>query len=209
MIGGLLAAPFTLGLSLGLSIAGGGIGVAGTMTTTGARIFDYIQSSDNKEAVSLLLNTVQSLCEKAQNQCKKVETCCSEIGDILATNNFSLRDTTIKQKLNLGWNVVGFCRLAIREQAGKAGKELLKAASGTFRLGKTASPVAIKALATTMKAVGGIFIGLGILADVYCLGKSISELLADARCPVSEDIADQLTNLRNLQYDITQFLISL
>ena len=207
MIGGFIGAFFTFGASLGLTVVGAGIGTAGGMTTAGARIFDYMQSSDNNQAVRSLLNTVDSLCKKAQNQCKNVETCCGEIGDILAANNLSLHNATTMEKLTLGWNVVSFCRL--HKKAGSVGKDLLKAASGTFRLGKTTSPVAIKALTITMKAVGGIFIVLGIIGDVYCLGKSISELIEDARCPISEAISDQLTNLRNLQYGITQFLNSL
>ena len=85
----------------------------------------------------------------------------------------------------------------------------LKATSGTFRLGETAASTTIRALTVTMKTVGGIFVGLGILADVYCLGKSIKELVTDAKCPVSEAISDQIRTLRTLQNDITKALDSL
>ena len=65
MIGGLIAAPFTFGASLGLTITGAIIvGAAGRMTTSGYIIFDYWQSSGNNSAVRDLINTGITACAK-------------------------------------------------------------------------------------------------------------------------------------------------
>ena len=200
MIGGLIAAPFTFGASLGLTIVGATIGTAGGVTTAGAKIFDHVQSSDNNDAVKKLLDTVESLCLKAQDQYKKLERCCCEIGHILASNNASLHATTNEEKFKLGWNVVSI--LSAPPQLGVT----IIAVSGALHFGETAAATAVRALAI---AVGGIFVGLGILADVYCLGKSIKELATDAKCPVSEAISDQIASLRDMKANITQFLKSL
>ena len=39
LIGGLIAAPFTFGASLGLTVVGAITGAAGAVTTTGAKVF--------------------------------------------------------------------------------------------------------------------------------------------------------------------------
>ena len=205
MIGGLIAAPFTFGASLGLTVVGAGIGAAGGMTTAGAKLYDYKQSSDNNKAVRSLLSSVESLCNKAQNQHRNVERCCSEIGDILASSNSSLHVTTDWEKIMLGWNVISF----LRAPPSFTATITISAVSGAFRAGETVASTAIRALSITMKAVGGVFVALGILADVYCLGKSIKELVTDQKCAVSEAISEQIENLSNLQDKITQFLDSL
>lgn len=50
-IGGLIAAPFTAGLSLGLTVAGAASGVAGGITSVGANITDYYISKNSLEAL--------------------------------------------------------------------------------------------------------------------------------------------------------------
>ena len=205
MIGGIIAAPFTFGASLGLTITGAIVGAAGGMTTAGAKVFDHFQSEGNNTEVMSLVNTVESLCKKAQDQYRNIERCCTEIGDILARNNVSLHAVTNWEKFITGWNVVSF----VRAPPSVTVTITLGITSGTFRLGETAASTAIRALTITMKTVGGIFVGLGILADVYSLGKSIKELVTDAKCPVSEAISDQIRMLRTLQNDITKALDSL
>lgn len=46
------------------------IGGAGGMTTAGAKIFDYLQSSENNTAVRSFLDTVESLCNEVQKHRK-------------------------------------------------------------------------------------------------------------------------------------------
>ena len=203
-IGGLIAAPFTFGASLGLTIVGTGIGAAGGMTTAGAKYYDYQQSSNNNNAVRSLLDTVESLCKKAQNQYTNVERCCSEISDILTSNNSSLHAKTTQEKFMMGYNVVSFL-FTPHYAAATVTKNIVQGISR----GTEAAATGFRALSIGMKAVSGVFAALGIIADVYCLGKSIKELVTDQKCQVSESISKQIVNLRNLQDKITQFLDSL
>lgn len=119
--------------------------------------------------------------------------------------NVSLHATTDMEKLLVGWNFVSFAR----QPPGVTITIALSAYSGTFRLGETAASTTIRALTITMRTVGGIVVGIGMLADFYCLGKSIWELATDAKCPVSEAISNQISTLRTLQDDITKALDSL
>ena len=205
MIGGIIAAPFTFGASLGLTVTGAIIGAAGGMTTAGAKTYDYKQSSENNTEVRSLIGTVESLCNKAQDHYRNIEICCSEIGVILARNNDSLHATTNQEKLIAGWNFLSF----VRAPPAATITIVLSASNGAFRLGETAASTAFRAVAITMKTVGGIFVGIGILVDVYSLGKSIKELVTDAKCPISEAISNQISTLRTLQNDITKALDSL
>ena len=205
MIGGIIAAPFTFGASLGLTVVGATIGVAGGVTAAGAKIFDYKQSANNNDAVKRFLNTVESLCREAQDQYNELKKCCHEIGHILASNNASLHATTNEEKFKLGWNVLSILRAP--PQLGAT--ITLSAVSGAVALGETAAATAFRALFVTMKAVGGVFVVLGIIFDVYFLGKAIKELATDAKCPVSEAISGQIASLRNMKANITQFLESL
>ena len=205
MIAGLIAAPFTFGVSLGLTATGAVVGAAGGMTSAGAKVVDHMQSSSNNETVRKLLKTVESLCKRAQEQHSKIEQCCSEIGSILAENNVSLHATTTQEKIKVGWNVVSF----LRAPPGATAAIVFSAVGGTARFGEITATTAIRALAVTMKTVGVIFVGLGIIVDVYCLGKSIKELVMDEKCSVSKAISDQIYQLKELESNITETLNAL
>ena len=110
-------------------------------------------------------------------------------------------------KVILGYNVVSFLRAPPSATATIVISAA--AAGGAIRFGETAATTTIRALTITMKAVGGVFVGIGILADVYSLGKSIKELVNDEKCPVSESISEQLESLKKLQNDIASCLASM
>ena len=200
MIGGAVAAPFTLGASLGLTVIGAGIRTAGGMTRVGAKAFDSKQISSTIGAVRELLDTVKFLSIKAQDQYEKLKRCCYEIGCIVASNNAALHDSTNEEKFKLGWSMVSLLR--VPPQVGISIK--LGAARGILNIEEHAAEAtyATETLAMTMEAV----VGLRKFYMSGGIGKSIKELLTDAKCPVSEAISHQIANLRDIQDSITQFL---
>ncbi|XP_062585211.1 uncharacterized protein LOC134246881 [Saccostrea cucullata] len=62
-IGGLIAAPFTAGVSLGLIVAGGVIGTLGSFTVMGSKVTEFILS---KDAISMLERYQMNLRERSR-----------------------------------------------------------------------------------------------------------------------------------------------
>lgn len=64
---GLALTPFTLGLSLGIAVAGGVFGVAGSLTSGGANIANFIISKSELKKVKEILENDRRLLENIQS----------------------------------------------------------------------------------------------------------------------------------------------
>ncbi|XP_062574698.1 uncharacterized protein LOC134236538 [Saccostrea cucullata] len=84
-VGGLIAAPFTAGVSLGLTIAGGVVGGVGGFTSAGSKISEFIL---NKETVSQMERYQMNLRERSRNLEKSIKAVEKEFKELLTAKDY-------------------------------------------------------------------------------------------------------------------------
>ena len=79
LVGGLIAAPFTLGVSLILSVVGGGVCAVGGVTAAGAGVTEFFISRNKVAEVKKVFEAdyeqakeIQDMCEKIWGKCESV-----------------------------------------------------------------------------------------------------------------------------------------
>ena len=199
IIGGIIAAPFTFGASVGLTITGGIVVAGGAIATTGSKIFDHFQSFAKNNEVRCLVNTIKSLCNEAQDQYMNIQSCCIEIGHILFSINYLLFKESYKDKFTAGWKFVSFPEAS----TGADTKIGLMAACEAFHSTKGAA-YETNILTKTMEALKSDIIASIFLSEK--LPESIRRLVVDEKLPLSKVISHQICILKALEAKIIECL---
>ena len=215
IVGGILGAPFTYGASLGLTVTGAVLTGAGGITTAGANVFDYVQANQGNTKVKELIEEVELLCKDAQSEYEELQQLCEKLGNSMLKVCPALHAKTCKEKIQLGWNILGFFRypssaLSAVVSSGVRNKVALAfihavgfSMSGGEATGATAPLIAIN---VTMKAIGTVAAVAGIILNVVTVGYAAHKLINDKKCPTSEGIIKQIEELKALQSRIKKEL---
>ena len=81
MIGGLIAAPFTLGTSLIVTAVGGGVSAVGTATSTGADVTEFCLSKRKMSEIQKVIKLDNELSKEIQELWKKIQIKCGEVAE--------------------------------------------------------------------------------------------------------------------------------
>lgn len=216
IIGGIIGAPFTFGASLGFTVTGAVLAGAGSATTAGAKVFDYVQANKGNAKVKKLIEEVELLCEEAQSEYEELQRLCEKLGDSAIKVCPALHAETRKEKIALGWNIFGLFRYpssavtttAVNTGVGSKVTLAFIHALGVSMSGgeATAGMASFTALTVTMKTIGTVMIVGGIILDAVSVGYAAHQLINDKKCPTSEGIAKQIEELKALQSKIKKML---
>jgi len=213
ILGGLIGAPYTFGASLGLTFTGAVLTGAGGVTTAGAKVFNYFQSSKGNNEVKKIIEEVRVLCKEAQFEYEEFQRCCEQLGNESLKVCPALHAKTKTEKIFLGFNIFGLfhspsstaIHTAYGSKAALAFVHTLGAA--LFGNESTTTMATFTNLAVAMKTVCGTVLVLGgLIINSIAVGYAAHQLVSDEKCPTSEGIAEQIQELKLLQDRIKKIL---
>ena len=215
IVGGILGAPFTYGASLGLTITGAVLTGAGGVTTAGAKVYDHVQANQGNTKVKELIEEVELLCKEAQSEYEEFQQLCEKLGNSMLKVCPALHVKTYKEKIQLGWNILGFFRYpssALSTVVGsgisnKVTLAFIHAVGFSMTGGEATGAMApLIAFNVTMKAVGTVAAVAGIILNAVTVGYAAHQLINDKKCLTSEGITKQIEELKALQSRIKKDL---
>ncbi|GCC18701.1 hypothetical protein chiPu_0020866 [Chiloscyllium punctatum] len=158
-IGGLIASPFTFGVSLALTGVGLGVGVAGGVTNIGASITDHVTQKKKTDK----MKTIIELFEK-DNKIMSESLCqIQQSIEVL----IRMREETISTSSAIG-----------------ATQAFSKSLNPVLIVTSNVTRNALKAA----KALSGVLSGLLLVWDVYCLAKDAKDLHEGSKTELAREI---------------------
>ena len=136
IVGGIAAAPFTLGATIGLTVAGTALGIGGGITTTGAKGVDFIGGELDYRKTNKMVDEFLEHYLRAKQAYEKISQICEELatkvpaletGDtrsarrlgaalnaVVSAAGFAIDSTRMpKTALSAGLNTLKICKAAI------------------------------------------------------------------------------------------------
>ena len=109
IFGGIVAAPFTLGASIGLTAAGAGVAAAGSITTTVAKTGDFAFGAYDLRKTNKMVEEFWGHYEAAKEAYEKVNQICQELtGAVPALQGENVKGKNVNVALNAVVSAVGF-----------------------------------------------------------------------------------------------------
>ncbi|KAL0481507.1 hypothetical protein AKO1_011260 [Acrasis kona] len=186
IVGGFIGSFFTFGVSLGLSIAGGAVSVAGTMTAVGASLTEWSIMEVSLKRTQKKINADRRLCNKINNcitrlldseqahinldECLNKKLTCLESEPTLQT---------LLKTMNNKFDVEQYKKMHSSAYANGPQLLITKASSAGVQIAKIGSGALIRTASQIGRVmhVGGLVLSVATVPlDVYCLVKDSREL---------------------------------
>ncbi|OWF35576.1 uncharacterized protein LOC110442780 [Mizuhopecten yessoensis] len=165
-LAGVIAAPFTAGLSLGLTIAGAAVGGVGGVTMAGSKITEVVLGSKATDVLKVkqsLLKTKSDDLKKVITEFQKsVQTMEVDVKELLREDNLQVLDTAIFSTIST----------------------LVRALHHLYVIPMTVLRVSFQSVAV----ISAILIPLAVLVDVGSIAHAGWNLSKKSRTNVSEDL---------------------
>lgn len=221
LLGGIIAAPFTFGASIGLSIAGGVIAAGSSVASVSATITDYNYGIYSQEKTDGMVNDFINHYEKAQVAYYNLLRLCNNLKSLTSPENTEKEKEFAGKTLEIGCFIIEHASLV--STPGKkiltCGKSIhmainnpraLHAELDVTRLRyikdlvapqqslftknglKAAGSQILKLSGPVMTAVGGIFTIIGIGWDIYTVCRSSYDIYKGKKTEVSERISSYI-----------------
>ena len=198
LVAGLVAAPFTLGSGIVVSLVGAGIGGAGGLVMSGSKVADIILEQLGLKEVQAAIEDDREACSELQKQLDALENFISSLAEFLKP----LHDDTVLLRELEGSGFEFLSQRISYEEIGASTEERVEFGARFFRAATSAPTIMAASAAATAGAVAssallaGSGINPGLLPlDIRLIIKSSLELHRGSTSAAVQDIRRILDEL--------------